>query len=426
MSILKVFQDSADPLLFREVTDLNELEEEFVIVGGQYTPFAQYSGYIFEKTDKSGFVAVYQTPTGWSIADSSTKDGTYLPVRGTFTHRDVVGAMASVDSLGLSDLSHYLPSGNIARATPDQLIEYESSLLNTSKKVSSTARPKLPPIKHVVNGKGVGDFEGDGTFFKIGPHVYGGEVQDVKIVEHKAVQAIQGVRSNSDFLVEDGQGEAYVEVTMLFDGRDAIIKNFLPLVALFRVSPITTVKNDVVNGALYDDFTEDNSEGSQDIVENELDSLVEEAYRERKHQRFFDAMGGVGTIVDEETFNFFKKTQPTNPIFDMYPDFSAFDNDLASYIDDEASVNSDTEDVSSQTALDQAQRSRINRKKDLSGFVPVAFTKLAVQTHPEFPEALIAKLFLKRIDASNYLRDYVQYRTSGNTPTADAANAYWL
>jgi hypothetical protein len=96
----------------------------------------------------------------------------------------------------------------------------------------------------------------NGSYFKIGPLTYGGEVQDIKILESKAVASVQGARSGNDFLTDDGSGDADINVTLIFSGKDHIIKGLLPLIALMKVSPISSVKNKVVEATLYNKFTE--------------------------------------------------------------------------------------------------------------------------------------------------------------------------
>lgn len=64
------------------------------------------------------------------------------------------------------------------------------------------------------------------TFFQIGPLVYGGEVQDIKILEQKAVQSIEGARTDQNLLIDSGEGRADIQVTLIFSGLSHIKKGF--------------------------------------------------------------------------------------------------------------------------------------------------------------------------------------------------------
>ena len=114
------------------------------------------------------------------------------------------------------------------------------------------------------------------TRLQVGPLTYGAEVQSIRIVENKAVGLISGVRSNSDFVVDSGVGDADIYIDLVFSGLDHIRDGLRPLTALFRVSPITSVDNDVIRNALYSEYSENKAESPRAKQIEDARSVLEE------------------------------------------------------------------------------------------------------------------------------------------------------
>ena len=418
--------------MFNEYTSIEDLELQTINAGVD-----SYQAYVLPTGDGSHLAIIKHLSGGWDVLAAWSQAGKPISEM-NFVNPHIVSirnvpqspieALRLIQESGHMDVTHLLLEGNVGVSTKGQLIEAESSITKGSFARTSDSLVQLPPIKHVVEGKGVGDFLGEGTFFKIGPHVYGGEVQDIKIVEHKAIQTVEGVRTNSDFLVDDGTGDADIEVTMLFDDTAAIIKNFVPLIALFRISPITTVRNETINGALQDDFTEDNLNGALELVKSKISEVIQEAFQTEKSRQAYESFGEVETNApfDEDAYDQHHKLDSTSPFFQKFPTFADFDNSVEHELDIDAEVNTNQKDSLLKKAEENIDHKYLNKKRDISPYVTVAFTKILVQTHPQIPEALVVKLYLKRIDTTNYVRDSLRYRTGNNLPTTDPSKAYWL
>lgn len=292
--------------------------------------------------------------------------------------------------------------------------------------------PTEIPIKYTVNGLNP-DFE-NGTYLKIGPHVYGGEVQSVRILEDKAIESFKGARSNADFLVDAGTGDADIEIVLMFRDNEAIADSFRPLVALFRMCPITSIRNKVINAALQNDFINDKADGVQTLALKKFKQAIEKDFRRAQHgklilaynNQFPSSVVGADGTVTQALFDFFQKHAPGNAIFNTWPTYEDFLSHKSEIFDIGLDIHQANEDLGKIESDNSTQRIRTLPRKDTTGHVPVAFVSMEAQTHPELPEALIVKLLFKRIHIDNYLRDGLQYRTINNTPTGDPRNAYWL
>lgn len=81
----------------------------------------------------------------------------------------------------------------------------------------------------------------------IGPLEFTYEVQAISQQEVKAVQPVDASRSSATFLVESGDTYERVQITLLFTGLTEINDKLRRLIALFRVCPITSLKNEQIS-----------------------------------------------------------------------------------------------------------------------------------------------------------------------------------
>ncbi|RMG69783.1 MAG: hypothetical protein D6710_08330 [Nitrospirae bacterium] len=264
----------------------------------------------------------------------------------------------------------------------------ESTFINKA----NLERLKRAYNKHIYTSPTAND---SGTLFRIGPLTYGDEVQSIRIIEDKAVQAIPGTRSGSDFLIDAGVGDADIHVSMIFSGRDHILKALRPLIALFKICPIVSVKNKVIKSALYNEFTENvKTPPTRQLLEAIEDSLNRSAEKKSEELSTNSSL----QVGQEKDFG-----NALSPV-DLLDERSKFD--------DPNQVSDAQTDVS--------------KKIDRTGHVPVAMVSMEVSTHPELPDSLMVNLYLKRINVGNYLSNFLQYRAIDNTPTSDPREAFWL
>lgn len=301
-----------------------------------------------------------------------------------------------------------------------------SSTSFTAKKTGKLTRSNLPVLEKTFNKNRYNN--ASETTFQIGPLTYGPEVQDIKILEHKAIEEARGVRTGSDFLVADGTGDADIHVSLLFSGKKQFEKALKPLIALFRISPITSVQNEEIRKAVYTDYTENNVEPPKvELLEDARSALIEAAVSIRVNSVLTALGQPEGT---ELTFSLWQEAVKLG----LVPGGPYALNSQAQYEQFLSTIDlneADPDTLKDQYNFDDEEfASEVpdlsSYKVDRTGFVPVAFAGLELQTDPNLPEAIIVHLFLKRINVGNYLTDFLQYRDVEGLPTADAKEAFWL
>lgn len=265
----------------------------------------------------------------------------------------------------------------------------------------------------------------NGSYFKIGPLTYGGEVQDIKILESKAVASVQGARSGNDFLTDDGSGDADINVTLIFSGKDHIIKGLLPLIALMKVSPISSVKNKVVEATLYNKFTENAVEQPDFKLINKLNNVLTVSVQVQEHQKVLRSIGV--TERNTVTLHDFLKAQALGVESVQNKTFEQWTSEIENLKYFSSSPTDNLGSKNAEKIISELDKSRDPiRHIDKTGHVPVAILNMSVSTHPEYTETLIVNLGLKRIGVQNFLRDSLQYRDINGKPTPDATKAFWL
>lgn len=323
-------------------------------------------------------------------------------------------------------------------------------LPGSSQQASTLAAGLVPDVSPVINKGNLPALKArfnthlynntSNTRLQIGPLVFGPEVQDIKILEKKAIGVVQGVRTASDFLIEDGTGDADVQITLLFDGEEHMNSALKPLIALFRVSPVTSVDNQVIHDALYTEYTENNiTSADQELLQNAKTNLLQASIDLKKNalwglynskypdavdkqpeidDTFFDMalsegwIPDTGDVLDEDG----NTVQTAREVF-----LNAFDHRLQH---DTILDLSDQELTNEQ--IQRLTESFTGRRVDNTGYVPMAFMGIELQTHPELPQALVATVMLKRVNVGNFLHDFLQYRDVEGFPTPDARKAFWL
>lgn len=91
------------------------------------------------------------------------------------------------------------------------------------------------------------NIEGQRSQFIIGPLSYTYPVQRITVQEQRAVESIEPTRSTKGLVVDSGDTTQMAEVRLLFTGLEEINDGLRPLVALFRCSPITSIKNEFLS-----------------------------------------------------------------------------------------------------------------------------------------------------------------------------------
>lgn len=263
------------------------------------------------------------------------------------------------------------------------------------------------------------------TRFQIGPLTYGSEVQSIKILENKAISVSSGVRTTSDFIIDGGTGDADAQVTMIFSGIEHTNKALRPLVALFRLSPITSVKNATIEAALYSRFTENKLETLdarivRETIEDTTRVTAEANVKELLEKIKISGLKGVteaSLVEDEKVFEYAKNKKLIHSAM-TWEEFQEENNIEVQVALATSYIKDKPRDV-----INSGQPESHN---DFTGFVPMAIIGLELSTHPELPEALVCSLMLKRVNVGNFLKDHLQYRDFNGNAVNDPKKAFWL
>jgi len=365
------------------------------------------------------------------------------------THRDQINSFIRARK----DLRISLAKLNV------NLAEAESragSSYSTSSRISSlrsldpdVIRDKYTPFMNYAKSKSANK---NGTYFKLGPIELGGEVQQVRIVEDKALEIQKGIRSNSDFITSSGLGNADIEVTLVFNDNASVVNLLRPIISMFRVAPIISVQNEIINKALYDKFTENTVIKPKIAVANDITDALNDAMITERRNALVNAWN-TAYPNDTKTFNELRDTfidpitrRPKNQArweimlnsgvissrFEAYQTMTEWieDEDKSKIESTDRPVNAidrtTEDDGEADLNANTVPYSDPRRALDQTNHVPVAFIGIELRTHPEFPEVITAVLHLKRISIGNYLKDYLQYRSFDSTPTSDPTDAFWL
>lgn len=292
-------------------------------------------------------------------------------------------------------------------------LTYSKSLDKTLGYLSANAPRYSPYTSPSVASNGTAPF-------KIGPITFGAEVQSIKIMEEKALASIPAARSGNDLIVDSGLGDADVIVSMIFPNKESIINGLRPLIALFRLSPITSVKNELIESALINKFTENNVQIIADKLREDAKDTLEQAAFEFQKSELKQVSGS--NIINEAIFNKYRDSIPSLKVYKTYNDWI---NDTIKYSKVDPFIAHSINSEPTESGISPENTPSI-RRLDKTNHVPMAFLSIEIKTHPELVDTLLVSLYLKRINVGNYLSNYLQYYTYDGKPTPDPNNAYWL
>ena len=314
----------------------------------------------------------------------------------------------------------YTPDTLYKKITDEQKLVADA----VSKEKISLGNEDLFPVKEVLISRA------SNSYFQIGPYAYSGEVQDIQIVENKALQVMFSTRGAGDYLVDGGPGDCNIVATLIFSGRDSVENRLLPLISLFRMSPITSIKNEMVENVGAPRFSEAPFEDSpiNEYVDNYIESYKRISNSYKFAQNFYnnfvnESVQTKDTIPSEEEYNSLKEKYPQNTAFTTYKTYE----DLEKGYSDAGDIDDERRKKDSSTKEGTAVVNGLPfLSNDSLGFVPVAFVDINVQTHPELANSLIARLIFKRIESSSLGEQRLQYYKANGSPTFDPKDAYWL
>lgn len=227
----------------------------------------------------------------------------------------------------------------------------------------------------------------------IGPIRFSHSVQNIQISEQKAVTAPKVVRSDNPLVIDGGIARHTATVTFLFSGLDEINTFARGLVALFRVTPIISVRNEMISSE-WSPKQSDLLEKAASRVANTRERIKDQKVRNEIYKDLADAIR-------------------ENKLTDKY--ISVLQRNFA---DRGVSVSDESAIIAKELIT-----YRTNTK-----FIPVALDSLSVQTVPDLPETLYITLVMSKTDVSSATETgALEYLgTAPGKRHADPRRAYWL
>jgi hypothetical protein len=229
----------------------------------------------------------------------------------------------------------------------------------------------------------------------VGPLRFAHSVQNIQVFEERSVQAPKLTRSDKPMLLDGGRGEHKATIQLLFTGVNEEINIHLrALIALFKVAPIISVENEMIQNAW--------APKRMDLLvlaKSKIRALAEKLGKEKQEQ-MNSLKGDIISKIKDGSFS----EEYQNAIRNKFSDVD---------------VRKDVSDVVSDLVM----------FKQNSRFVPVALESISVQTVPELPETLNVTLTIGRIDVSSATEVGVLMYLGPDSSGSGHANpkrAYWL
>lgn len=247
----------------------------------------------------------------------------------------------------------------------------------------------------------------------IGPIRLSHSIQNIDISEQRSVETVQATRSDKDYIVDSGESVQKAVITLIFTGNEVdmpeINLGLRSLITLFRVSPITSLKNELIS-RLWKIPTRSYNEVETffNKVKKLQDTLLD------------DPAPSTASSKDLPFIHSYIKTGKVYSDFHNTVDKNNFKHRLRIYGD----------------GITQATPVAFKPTKVFSDYIPVTLEQLSLSTLPDLPYTIQATLVVSRIDVSSgtggdlyyYSKPSIDQRNSINIggPTVDPSEAYWL
>lgn len=228
------------------------------------------------------------------------------------------------------------------------------------------------------------------TSFIIGPVKLTYSVQDVKIVESRAIQSPKTTRSDRPLLVDTGTTEQKATVNFIFSGTEDINTFARSIIALFKVCPIISVKNEMLS---------DSWSVATPALEKVLGELLKKKSDVLKQTDINAVYADVKAALRDGTFG-------------------------ANYFDNVRSILSDDK---SKEQIEEVLFDLFQYKIS-SRYIPVTLEEINIRTVPDIPNTILMSLTIGRVDVSSStergLLEYQQFQPG--SPSVLPTRAYWL
>lgn len=273
------------------------------------------------------------------------------------------------------------------------------------------------------------------TRVQIGPLQFRHTVQSIEIVEPKQVEEFAVSRRGGSFLIPSGESRPTITISLTFPSLDAINNLLRPLIALFRVCPITVVNDGLINAALgvktqtpritsiIRSHLLEKSKRNKDLIDvspdgnfatNALESFARTAgyLSSQARQRAEDILQKAGSKI-------------TNDIAERIASLFTTQAELSASLE-KPSAEAEVTDDSILQLLDKAADSKGEQKAAYNGWIPVALTGLTLSTHPSIPDGIDVTLQMVRISVDSYMEGGIRWRDENGSSVLNPMKAFYL
>lgn len=250
------------------------------------------------------------------------------------------------------------------------------------------------------------------TRLDIGPLTFKSTVQAIQIIEPKAVEEFATSRRQGSMLIPSGNSRPIINISFVFPDLDSINNALRPLIALFKICPITVVSNNILSSTL----------GHKTLTPR-ITTLIRKVVREIKDDGSVQLkLGEIINTINSDDQLIGLVTSVTKRFISTSAKLMGH-RELSRSLDLPSAASKATE----QDILDLLDSTELRtRSLEEYRYVPVALTNLSISTHPEIPTAFIVNLGMVRVSAAAYTKDGILWRDERNNPTQDPKKAFYL
>ena len=268
--------------------------------------------------------------------------------------------------------------------------------------------------------------------FQVGPLTFTHSVQSIQIAEPKAVEEFATSRRLGSFIIPSGESKPIITVNFLFSSLEEINNSLRPLIALYRICPITVVNDKIISASLGNKsktprLTTIIRNQLRDLTENdgkdsyERNSITESSRKNsnysNRYEEFFEKQKGKNNNLLGERAN-----ESLEGVANDIRRLLGF-SDLSERLQAESEEFKDTSAKLIRLAEEYEQKSR---EDTIQGFIPVALRDLVISTHPDLPEAFVVTLTMGRISPAAYTEKGILWKNEKGEPVLNPSKAFYL
>lgn len=233
----------------------------------------------------------------------------------------------------------------------------------------------------------------------LGPLKFTHQVQKISVNEQKSVEVLRTTRSNKNFIIDNAESVQRASIQLLFSGANQINEHLRRLIALFKISPFTTVRNELLSTSW---------------------KRVDKFYDEENLRK-------INNFVKKSDANFNRTIQTVaegkEEISRIVKNFTLYNNVLTNIGIGPLAPTDNNGQVVGITKAIPVLKSNVTYTDN----IPVALESISAQTVDSMPETIAVNITITRIDTEPMTGPDLYYRGKGaNDSSPNPEDAYWL